>query len=155
MSKIGLDSHIWILVCDGHKALLLQNAGDRVYPKLETRETFEHKEHASHDLQSDAPGRSHGSGATDRRSSVDQPDLHRLEDEGFLKQVAAHLERSVATGQVKKLIVVAPPHAMGILRRAISTTARKAIEAEVEKDYVHLPLYEMEKHLVHHFAEAS
>jgi protein required for attachment to host cells len=141
-------------VCDGHKALILQNAGDRVYPKLEAREMFEHKEHQSRDLGSDAPGRSHSS-STDRRSSVDQADLHRLEDDEFLKRVAAHVDRAVTGGQIEKLILVAPAHAIGLLRRAFSPTVRKAIEAEVERDYVQLPLYEMEKHLNHYFAELS
>jgi protein required for attachment to host cells len=152
MSKIGLTTNIWVLVCDGHKALILQNAGDRVYPKLEARERFEHEEHQSRDLGSDAPGRSHSSGS-DRRSSVDQIDLHRLEDDKFLKGVAAHLDRAVTAGQIEKLILVAPAHAMGLLRKALSPAAHKAIAAEVEGDYVHLPLYEIEKHLTKHFAE--
>ena len=104
MSKIGLDNKLWILVCDGRKALLLENAGDRVYPKLETRETFEHPEFASHDLGTDAPGRSQSSGGGGGRSSVDQTDLHRQANEDFLKDVSAHLDRSVAADHIRKLI---------------------------------------------------
>src|ERR1700691_4421182 len=57
MSKIGLVHNLWVLVCDGRKALLFQNAGDRVYPKLETREMLEHDAPATRELGTDGPGR--------------------------------------------------------------------------------------------------
>jgi protein required for attachment to host cells len=38
-----LENKIWLIVCDMRKGLLLQNAGDAVYPKLELRAEF-HKD---------------------------------------------------------------------------------------------------------------
>jgi protein required for attachment to host cells len=44
-------------------------------------------------------------------------------------------------------LVVAPPRAIGVLRRAFTTHVRQAIRAEVEKDFVKMPVDEIERHL--------
>jgi len=43
--------------------------------------------------------------------------------------------------------VVAPPRALGVLRQAYSHKLRAALRAEIDKDLVKLPLYQIEKHL--------
>ena len=50
-------------------------------------------------------------------------------------------------GQVKSLVIAAPPRALGALRRANSHRLRKAIAAEIDKDLVRMPVHEIEKHL--------
>jgi protein required for attachment to host cells len=46
------------------------------------------------------------------------------------------------------LIVVAPPRAIGVLRREFSPHVRQALKAEVEKDYVKMSVDEIVRHLV-------
>jgi protein required for attachment to host cells len=36
---------------------------------------------------------------------------------------------------------------MGILRRAFSPSVRDVVRHEMEKDYVRMPIYEVERHL--------
>ena len=75
MTKIKIGTGDWIVVCDGHKALILENLGDRMFPNLHTREVHEQPDMSTHAQGSDAPGRVHQSmgGA---RSSVEQTDWH-------------------------------------------------------------------------------
>jgi len=47
---------------------------------------------------------------------------------------------------------VAPPKAIGILRRAFSPSVRNVVRHEAEKDYVRMPIYEVEQHLSQQFA---
>ena len=42
MTKMKIDTGDWIVVCDGRKALILANLGDRMFPNLHTREVREH-----------------------------------------------------------------------------------------------------------------
>lgn len=149
MSKIDLEHDVWVLVSDARKALILRNAGDEVFPKLETRETLEHPDPQSHALGTDAPGRTHSSARDGRRSGTEPPDYQAQAEEAFLKTVAANISRRVASGEIKKLVVVAPPRAMGRLRHDFSSQVRAVIKAELEKDYVRQPLYEIERHLMH------
>ena len=146
MAKIGLINNLWVLVCDGRKALLLQNVGDRTYPKLETREHFEHASKPTHELGTDGPGRLF-SGQGGRRSSVEPTDLHDLEETKFLNDLAQHIDHFAAEHAIHDLVIVAPPRALGVLREAMPQHVRKLIRAEVDKDYVALPVYEIESHL--------
>ena len=47
----------WVVVCDGAKALVLENAGDAKFPNLKTIKVFEQKDMATHEIGADAPGR--------------------------------------------------------------------------------------------------
>ncbi|MBS0274007.1 MAG: host attachment protein [Proteobacteria bacterium] len=146
MSKIHLDQNIWLLVCNAKKALLLQNAGDNAYPKLETRHVMEHTLHRSREVGSDAPGRVFSS-TTSRRAAMDEGDPHLEEERSFLRGVADDLKQRIEDGEVKCLIVVAPPRALGILREMECRQIKRATIAELPRDYVMLPLYEIEGRL--------
>jgi protein required for attachment to host cells len=152
MAKNGLDHNVWVLICDGRKALLTENAGDAQAPNLQVRETFEHPDPPTRELGTDRPGRM-SSSVGDARSAAEPTDLHTLAEEGFLKKLSAHLERSVGNRQIEDLIVVAPPRAIGVLRRAFSPAVRKVVRQEVEKDYVNMPIHEVERQLSRHLAD--
>ena len=148
----GLQQDAWVVVCDGRKALLLHNKGDAVYPKLETLAELIHADLPNHELGSDAPGRTF-SRADGRRSSIEPVDLHALEEERFLKQVAERISRDAGEKRFRHLVVVAPPRALAVMRRELSPAAHKAVAAEFDKDLVKLPVYEIEKHLQKMLAE--
>ena len=42
MTKMKIGTGDWIVVCDGRKALILENLGDRMFPNLHTKEVHEH-----------------------------------------------------------------------------------------------------------------
>lgn len=46
--KIGTGE--WIVVCDGRKALILENAGDVKFPNLRAKETYSHPDASTHEL---------------------------------------------------------------------------------------------------------
>jgi protein required for attachment to host cells len=136
----------WVIVCDGAKALILENTGDAKFPNLKTRDVFEHKALATHELGTDKPGRSHSS-AGHGRSSVSQTDWHDQEEQTFLAELVKKLDAAVEQHKIKSLIVVAPPRALGVIRPLYSTALRAAVRAELDKDLVKMPLHEIEKHL--------
>lgn len=147
MAKNRLRHGDWVLICDSRKALLAFNAGDELAPNLQVRNSWQHSDLATHEQGTDKPGRAF-SGADGQRSGTETTDFHRLEEELFLTDVAASLEQNAARQQIEHLIVVAPPRAMGILRRAVPPSLRKLVHHEIEKDYVRMPLPDVEQHLV-------
>src|SRR5262252_1795389 len=69
MSKLRIRHGDWVVVCDGKKALVLENAGDEKFLNFKTREVLDHPDPKTHELGTDAPGRtfsSVGSGAQRR-----------------------------------------------------------------------------------------
>jgi protein required for attachment to host cells len=146
MSELLIHRGEWVVVCDGAKALILENTGDAKFPNLKTVEVFEQKHLATHELGTDAPGRSHSS-LGHGRSSVEQTDWHDQAERAFLVQLMKHLDAAITAGKVTSLIMVAPPRALGVIRPAYSHALRSAVRAELDKDFVKLPIYEIEKHL--------
>lgn len=146
MLELKIHQGEWVVVCDGAKALVLENIGDAKFPNLKMVEVFEHKSVATHDLGSDKPGRSHSS-MGHGRSSVEQTDWHDQAETAFLLQLVKHLDAAIAAGKTKSLIVAAPPRALGVLRPAYTHRLREAISAEVDKDFVKLPVHLIEKQL--------
>ena len=63
----------WVVVCDGAKALILENAGDTKFPNLKTIKVLEQKDLPTHALGTDAPGRTNNSVGS-ARSAVEQTD---------------------------------------------------------------------------------
>jgi protein required for attachment to host cells len=146
MSKLKIRPGEWVVVCDGKKALVLENAGDEKFLNLKTREVFEHADPKTHEIGTDEPGRSFSSVGYGR-SAMEQADWHDQEEQRFLQKLLGHLDSAVHSGQAKSLIIVAPPRALGVLRQAYSHELRKALRGEIDKDFVKMPVYEIEKHL--------
>jgi protein required for attachment to host cells len=146
MSELSIHRDEWVVVCDGAKALVLQNIGDTKFPNLKMREVYEQKDLPTHLLGADRPGRTHSS-AGSGSSAVTQTDWHNQAEQAFLTQLAEKLDAAVVAGKTKSIILAASPRALGMIRPAYSHALRAAVRAEVDKDLVKLPIHEIEKHL--------
>lgn len=146
MNKIKIRAGDWVVVCDGRKALFLENCGDDKFPNLRTKEVHEHQQAPTHAMGTDTPGRVHASVGT-ARSAVEQTDWHDEEERLFLGTIVQRLDAALTAGTVKHLVVIAAPRALGMLRQGYSPVVRQAIRTELGKDFVHLPVHEIESHL--------
>jgi protein required for attachment to host cells len=147
MDKMKVGAGAWVVVCDGRKALILENIGDTMFPNLHTKEVREQPSQRTADLGTDAPGSVHPSVGT-TRSSIEQTDWHDEAERSFLKQLAGRLHQAVQTGETKALTMVASPRALGMIRADYSEAVRKVLHGEVHKDLVKLPVYEIERQLL-------
>jgi protein required for attachment to host cells len=138
----------WVVVCDGGKFLILENAGDEKFPNLRMKETKTHENPPTHEQGRGAPGRVHESAGT-AHSSVENHDLHDAAERSFLEALAVRLDTAITHGETKSLFLAASPRALGMIRHAYTDAVRGALKAEIDKDLTKLPIYEIEKHLVH------
>ena len=136
----------WIVVCDGRKALFTVNAGDAEYLNLKVIEERESPSPATREQGSDRPGRTHQSVGAGR-SSLGQTDWHDQDEREFVRSIAERINKAVQAGEVKGLVIVAPPRALGVLKPLLSTAANAVLSGSLDKDYVHMPVFEIEKHL--------
>ena len=132
----------WILVCDGARALILENIGDEKFPNLRTREAFEEQHGCTREQGSDAPGRVHQSFGS-ARSAVEQTDYKSQSEADFLGRLIAKLETEAPN--IKRVHIVAPPKALGILRQAYGNGMKAILGAEVAKDFTGKPVHEIER----------
>ena len=147
MTKMKIGTGDWIVVCDGRKALILENIGDRMFPNLHTREVHEHPDASTAAQGSDSPGSVHQSMGS-ARSSIEQTDWHDESERAFLKTLANRLDVAVTSGETTALTMVASPRALGMIRLDYSAAVRKALHGELGKDLVKMPVHEIEKQLL-------
>jgi protein required for attachment to host cells len=146
MSKLKIGKGEWVVVCDGAKALVLENVGDEKFPNLKTREVYEQEAPKTSDQGADVPGRAFNSVGSNR-SAVEQTDWHDEAERAFLTKLVGRLAAAAHAGEAKSMILVAPPRALGVIRQHYTPALKVAVKAEVDKDYVKLPVYEIEKRL--------
>ncbi|MBY0530877.1 MAG: host attachment family protein [Xanthobacteraceae bacterium] len=148
MQNLKIGNGAWVVVCDGAKALILENNGDKLHPDLRTREVFEQENPPTSAQGADKPGRSHSS-VGPGRSAVGQTDWHDQAEERFLKNLAEKIHLAVHGGKTKELVIVAPPRALGMIRENYTPAIKGALREEIDKDLVKMPLDQIEKNLLH------
>lgn len=145
--NLKIPHNAFVFVGDGRKALFLRNDGDEKFPYLKTEKVFVDENLPSHEQGTERAGRVSKASQTGGRSAVEPTDWHELEEQHFVRMVAAAMERLIRANKVKALIVVAPPRALAELRLAFHPDVKACILAEVNKDLTKHPVGEIEKHL--------
>lgn len=146
MNRTLFPSQSLILVCDGAKALLFENAGDAQALNLRPLDIRVEPHPPTRGLGADRPTRVYDS-MDGSRSGAEQTDWHEAAEVDFLAKVAQVLEQAVAQRRPPRLSLVAPPRALGILRQELGEATRAALAAEIAKDLVNHPVPEIEKQL--------
>jgi len=147
MDRLHIKEGAWVVVCDGAKAIVLENIGDADYPDLRMREAEEQPDRRTREIGTDAPGRAFGTVGS-ARSAVAQTDFHDESEKTFLTDLARRLDKALTEKETASFVIVAPPRALGVLRNAYSPQLRKAVAAEVDKDLVAMPIGDIERHLL-------
>jgi len=146
MTNLESDPEALIVVYDGTKGIILENRGTRSYPELHVRQVHEQEDPRTSEQGTDRPGRFFAS-TGELRSVAEQTDWHDQSEQTFLRNLTHELQVAVASGAVTRVALVAPPRALGVLRKYWPAIHRDAIKAELAHDYVKLPIHEIEKRL--------
>jgi len=107
------------------------------------------------DMDSDRPGRffDHAANPTGRRGATahhtagGERSTHKHEAVEFARRIAMLLEEGRRAGEFERLVVMAPPTFLGLLREALPQSLRSIVVAEVAKSYVHQPPSQWRAHL--------
>lgn len=140
-----------VAVIDGQKFVFYRNSGDSTRPVLEVlaHETEPHPRTSA--MGTDQPGRAH-SGPSHGRSAYSETDLHAAAETDFLVRAAERLMRLVQEQAAKALIILAPPHALGQLRRHWSPALKEKLVAEFAHEATQLTSGELVEMLEAHRA---
>ncbi len=127
---------IWILVANQAEARIYST--DRIPGKFTLVNILTNKEGAAHarDLTSDAPGRVRDRMGSARHSM--EPDTG-VKEEGrrrFVKQMADRLEAAFLRRDFSRLIILAAPAVLGVIRKTLSGELARAVIKEIPKDVI-------------------
>lgn len=146
MNDVRIPHDTLVMVGDGAKALFLRNKGDAELPNLVVERLFEQENPPTHDQGTDRPGRSFASAGT-HRAAMEETDWHQLAEDRFAEEIAARLYKHAHAGRFDRLVVIAPPKVLGVLRKAFHKEVTDRITAEIPKELTSHPVYEIEKML--------
>lgn len=122
-----------VLVTDGGRATVFRNAGQVGQPDLVPVRTYHQDNPPNREQATDKPSRVMESVGSSR-SSAEQPDYHQMTEDRFVKGIAADMAKDLAAGEFTDIVVVAPPVAMGVWRKAVVPALAKATLGEITKD---------------------
>ncbi len=141
----------WILIADAGRARVLENLGPgKGAHEVEGMTSDADLAASTHEMVDDRQGRSFESSGATRHPLVPRSDPRDLAKRSALASVADHLDQRASEGAFDRLVVVAPPQALGILRAAFSDRVKAAIVGEVAKDLTKVPDHDLAPHLADH-----
>ena len=144
---MALPHNALVLVADGTKALFLRNHGDQNQIDLRTEAHDQRQDRKDREIKTDAPGttkQSFGSG----RPAYEEADFHQQEEDRWIKEAADELKARALRNDFDALAIVAPPKALGLLKKCLHKEVQKRIVVTLNKEMTDRPIPDIEELLV-------
>lgn len=136
-----------VLVADGRKILFFRNHGDESQIDLRTEAHDEREDRKDRDYHTDAPG-TQGQRWGDARPAMEETDWHQLEEDRWIKDAADELKKRVLRNDFEALAIVAPPKALGVLKKCLHKEVERRLICTVDKEMTGRPIPDIEALLV-------
>jgi protein required for attachment to host cells len=138
-----LPNNALVLVADGRKVLFFRNHGDENQIDLRTEAHDARKDRKDREIKTDAPGtvkQSFGFG----HSTYEEPDFHQQEEDRWIKDAADELKARVLRNDFDALAIIAPPKALGVLKKCLHKEVERRIVGTVNKEMSGRPIPDIE-----------
>src|SRR5947209_20388782 len=132
-----------VLVADGRKMLFFRNHGDENQIDLRTEAHDKRQDRKDREIKTDAPGtakQSFGYG----RSTYEEADSQQQEEDRWIKDAADELKVRVLRGDFDALAIVAPPKALGVLKKCLHKEVERRIVCTINKEMSGRPIPDIE-----------
>ncbi len=137
----ALEQGTWVIIADGEKALVMENITDAQDPNLVVVSVEEPD--TPQPRPTDRAGRRYDAGPN-QKSALEEPDWKTHAKSLFVQDLANLLNRKGLKGAYKRLVLVASPHVLGLLRRRLHSKVLTKVVAEVDKTMTNHPLRKVE-----------
>jgi protein required for attachment to host cells len=114
---------------------------------LRTESHDERSDPMDRDIKTDAPGvqfSSAGSG----RDTMDETDFHQQGEDRWVREAAEEINRRALRNDFEALAVIAPPKALGVLRKNLHKEAERRILLTLNKTMTDRPIPDIEELLI-------
>jgi protein required for attachment to host cells len=138
-----LPNNALVLVADGRKMLFFRNHGDENQIDLRTESHDEREDRKDRDLRTDAQG-SKTSSWGGARDTTGETDFHQQEEDRWIEEAADELKTRALRNDFDALAIVAPPKALGHLRKKLHKEVEKRIVCTVNKEMSGRPIPDIE-----------
>ena len=142
-----LPNQALVFVTDGRKLLFLRNHGDENQIDLRVEAHDEREDRKDSDIKSDAAGASKQSFGFGR-PALGETDFHQQDEDRWVKDAADLLRQRALRNDFEALAIVAPPKALGVLRKALHKEVERRVVATFNKEMTDRPIADIEDMLV-------
>jgi protein required for attachment to host cells len=132
-----------VLVADGRKMLFFRNHGDGEQIDLRTEAHDQRQDRKDSEIKTNSPGSIHQS-AGYGRSTYEEADFQQQEEDRWIKDAADELKDRVLRNDFDALAIVAPPKALGVLRKCLHKEVEKRLVFTVNKEMSGRPVPDIE-----------
>jgi protein required for attachment to host cells len=143
-----LPNNALVLVADGRKMLFFRNQGDENQIDLRTEAHEQREDRKDRDLKTDAPGNAatlkSSGGADVHRPAYSETDFHQQEEDRWIEDAAEELKKRALRNDFEALAIVAPPRALGHLRKKLHKQVEQRIVCTVNKEMSGRPIPDIE-----------
>lgn len=137
-----------VLVTDGRKSLFLRNHGDERQIDLRTEAHDERDDRKDREIKTDAPGAIGQSAGYSSRVAYEEADFHQQDEDRWVKDVAEDLRKRALSQDFEALAIVAPPKALGVLRKELHKEVERRVVVTLNKEMTDRPIPDIEDLLV-------
>ena len=137
----------WIVIADATRARIAVNDGPGSGVTPVPGLAFEGRNLPGREIMSDRPGRTFDSSGRGRHGKEPRTGPREVEALRFLHDLAERLDEGRKQERYDRLVIVAPPKALGQLRQQLSAGVRDRITGALDKDLTHVPDHQLAKHL--------
>ena len=142
-----LPNQALVLVADGRKMLLFRNHGDENQIDLRTEAHDEREDARDGELRTDSAGAGVNSGGYGR-PALEETDFHQQDEDRWIKDAAEELKKRALNKDYEALVIIAPPKALGVLRKELHKEVERRILTTVNKEMSGRPIPDIEALLV-------
>ena len=132
-----------VLVADGRKMLFFRNRGDENQIDLRTEAHDRRDDRKDREIKTDAPGTTKQSGGYGR-STYEETDFQQQEEDRWIKDAADELRARVLRNDFDALAIVAPPKALGVLKKCLHKEVERRLVCTVNKEMSGRPIPDIE-----------
>jgi protein required for attachment to host cells len=137
----------WIVAVDGSRARIFERRGRRGELALVLERDDPNARKRPREIASDRSGRYTGGLGTGRHAMGPESTPHDNFEEAFVRGIGRKIDRAAAAGDFDRVVLIAPPRALGHLRAELSPTTIKRIAAELHKELTALSAHELVSYL--------
>ena len=145
---MALPNQTLVLVADGRKMLFLRNHGDQNQIDLRTEAHDEREDRKDSDIKTDAPGAIGQSAGYSGRVAYEETDFHQQEEDLWVRDAAEQLKKRALSNDFEDLVIVAPPKALGVLRKDLHKEVERRILFTCNKEMTDRPIPDIEHLLI-------
>jgi protein required for attachment to host cells len=132
-----------VVVADSEKALFMINRTDAEDPNLDIVRVDEEDNPPDREQKANRAGQNQESAAPGVRT-YEETDFHELQKDRFAADLADKLYKMAHRGRFDRLVIVAAPQVLGVVRAEMHKEVDDKVVAEIAKTLTNHPLHEIE-----------